>query len=127
MVLSEDGYYEVKASSKKNRLYIVITGFWSSPEVVPNYLSDLRKAANSLKPGFTVLADLRKMSTNPSSVMPIHEEGLSITREAGVKCSAAVITMDVNKYQMNRVYRQQMIEDRNFLTMEEAEEYLDQQ
>ena len=120
-------FYELRANSVKNRLYIKIIGFWQAPNVVPNYLSDIKEMTEHLRSGFSILADLREMRTCPASVVPIHEEGLQITKAAGVEYSAEVISDTIANMQMKKMYREHDVNDNKFGTIEEAEAFLDSQ
>ncbi len=123
--IASNALYEIHVLPEKNRMKIRIIGFWRNPEVVPDYLSDLDKATKLLTSGFTVLADLREMLTHPTSVLDIHERGFQITKEAGVRCSAEVIDYDMAKKQMDRMYRENMVKQNKFDTIEEATQFLD--
>ena len=120
-------FYELRANAVKNRLYIKVIGFWSAPKVVPNYLTDIKEATEHLRSGFSILADLREMRTSPASVVHIHEEGLKITKAAGVEYSAEVISDTITNMQMKKMYREHDVNDNKFKTIEEAEAFLDSQ
>ncbi|OKL39172.1 hypothetical protein A3841_04310 [Pontibacter flavimaris] len=92
--IARNQFYEIAYSAEKNRLYFRIDGYWKSPEVVPSYISDWKKALELTKPSFTLLADFRNMVTHPSSVKFLHQEVAEGLAKSGISNLAEVSPSD---------------------------------
>ncbi len=42
--IAKTAYYSIAVDTTKNRIYLTIIGFWKSPEIVPAYVEDMKKA-----------------------------------------------------------------------------------
>jgi len=119
-------YYEAGVEPSKNRLYIKVIGFWKNPEQVPNYVSDLRTAAEKLEPGFTILVDLRMMKPPATSVTPVHVEAQQMLVEHGLSRTAEVVGNAVLlELQLKKFAQESAMIKAEFNTPEEGEKWLD--
>ncbi|WP_018476378.1 hypothetical protein [Pontibacter roseus] len=119
--------YELSYSGLKNRVCFIIHGFWKSRENVPDLLNDWDKAIRFTRPGFTVITDMRTMITHPQSLNTLHEEAQIKVKQAGVLQVANIMPTDnIAKLQIGSLADKTLIPSRNFATVEEAEQWLDQ-
>jgi hypothetical protein len=89
--IAKTAYYSIDIDKTKNRIYLTIGGFWKNVTVVPNYFDDIKKAAQEVSPGFTILTDVSQMATPPSDVGSLHEKAQQVLIEAGLKKTAEII------------------------------------
>lgn len=78
-IIAQNPQYEISVVIPKNRAYLKIIGFWRNPEQVSSYLDDWEKAIAILRPGFTLLADVREMKIHPvlsATCMKRHKDWL---------------------------------------------------
>lgn len=90
-MIASNSYYDISVDVSRNRIYLVIKGYWQARELVPNYLADLENAATMLKPGFTVLANLTRMVTPAHEVSSLHLEAQKILVKSGLARSAEIL------------------------------------
>lgn len=111
----------------KNRIYIVMEGSHDVEEA--RRLKDAYlEATKVLKPGFTVLSDVSNYVPGSEEVQKIHAEVARIAKLAGVGKVARVIgNKPLGGMQIKRITTHSGgYDSRNFLTREEAEDYLDE-
>lgn len=89
--IAKTAYYSIAVDKTKNRIYLTIIGFWKSPEIVPAYVEDMKKACQEISPGFTVLADVTRMITPPAEVAAVHERAQQVTLAAGLRKTAEIL------------------------------------
>ena len=94
IAVSNNPYYELNYDRSKNRIYLKVNNYWRSPEVVPNYMADWKKAIDLARPGFTLLADCRNMLTHPTSVKEMHESVANRLAESNISYVAEVSPTD---------------------------------
>lgn len=125
-LVAKNQCYELLYMPAKNRLYLSIFGFWKSRSAVSQYLSDLKEALTLVKPGFTLLLDLRTMITHPQSVMSLHIEALALLQEAGLKKGACVNPSDrIATLQVDDTIMQSHLASQRFTSYPEAEAWLE--
>jgi hypothetical protein len=125
-IISDNKHYKIMVSPEKNRAYLTIHGFWRNKEAVPDYLQDWSKAVASLKAGFTLLTDASEMKTHPKDVQKLHEEAQALVLKAGVVKVAEILKDNITELQLNAVAKATQFPKKNFRTVEEAEEWLDE-
>ena len=119
--------YQIEVDSDKNRMYYTMRGFWNSPADFPDYSNDCDKGVAAVKPGFTLLVDIRDFKTPSLSVKPMFEERQRILKNAGLKKVAEVFSHDViAQMSLDSVARRSGMQKRNFTDMAEAEAWLDE-
>ena len=124
--ITDNPAYRLDVAPARNRAYLTIIGFWRSPEAVPNYLSDWKKALSYLQKGFTLLTDASQMKTHPQEVRKLHEQAQGLVLKAGVWKVAEVVKDDVAEMQMDSVAKTTQFPKKSFKSREEAEAWLDE-
>jgi hypothetical protein len=111
----------------KNRIYMVMEGSHDLDEAL-RLKEAYREATKVLKPGFTVLSDVSQYIPASDEVQRIHAEVARIAMQAGVGKVARVIgKKPLGGMQIKRITKNSGgYESRNFVTREEAEDYLDE-
>lgn len=125
--IAQTPQYKISVDKGKNRAYLTIVGFWRNPEEVPNYVSDWKKAVTMLRPGFTLLTDVREMKIHPASVRDVHEEAQKLLVNAGVRKVAELHADKVAEMQLDGVSKDSKMPKQNFSDPKEAELWLDEQ
>lgn len=125
ITIAHNDYYVLTVDEVKNRVSIKVIGFWPSPDSVPNYLEDWKTSLTHVTKGFTILSDLTEMKTHPSSLMPLHQAAIDLTSQAGYSFTAEVVKYDVAEMQMDRLYKEKMVEANKFDSIEAADRHLD--
>ncbi len=123
--IAENEYYEIKVDEIKNRIHLTVSGFWSKPEVVPNYVTDVEKAGGNAKSGFTIISDLRKMKAPPKEIEPLHEKAQTALIEAGLDRTAEVLSSAILKMATANYSDSTQMKKQTFSSLEEAENWLD--
>ncbi|HTF81448.1 MAG TPA: hypothetical protein VL947_06980 [Cytophagales bacterium] len=124
-IIADNSAYSISISIPKNRAYLKLVGFWRSPEVVPEYLSDWKKAVTQLDKGFSLLTDATDMKTHPQQVKKLHEEAQILVLSAGLAKVAEVVNNDITEYQLDSLAEATAFPKRTFRTVSEAENWLD--
>jgi hypothetical protein len=124
--VAKNEFYEFNVDIDKNRLYGTLTGFWKSPTQVPEYLTDLKAALDKLKPGFTILTDLRTMKPPTTDIGHLHMEAQQLVTESGVNKTAEVLGKAILiEMQLRKFGQGTSAIKAEFDTPEEAEAWLD--
>lgn len=124
--IADNKHYNIYVLPEKNRAYLKILGFWRSPEVVPEYLNDWKKALSHLKQGLTLLTDASEMKTHPMEVRKLHEQAQALLLKQNVMKVAEIIKDDVTEMQLDAVAKTTQFPKKNFTTVEAAEKWLDE-
>jgi hypothetical protein len=111
----------------KNRIYLVMEGSHDVEEA-RRLKEAYREATLVLKPGFTVLSDVSRYIPGSEEVQKVHAEVARIAKQAGVGKVARVIgEKPLGGMQIKRITKHSGgYESKNFVTREEAEDYLDE-
>lgn len=118
-------YYELMYNYSKNRIYLVIKGFWKNKEVVPLFLEDLQKALTLTTPGFTLLTDLSTMLTHPPRLSMLHIQAQNLVQAAGLGKAVRVIPSDrIATLQVEDISTKSLMPSKNFTSLQEAERWL---
>ena len=125
--IAKNDYYEIYVDQTKNRYYFLLVGLWQYPSEIPDYLDDIKKTADSLSPGFTGLADTRKIKMPAQKVMELHAKGFQIFGKAGLRKVAFVYDKTIIKIASEKVSKNGGVDEqlRLFKDMNEAEDWLD--
>jgi len=124
--IANNSHYTLSVNREKNRAYLKIKGFWSKRDLVPDYLSDWKKATGLLKRDFTLLTDASEMRTHPQDVRNLHEEAQGIIVKSGVVKIAEIVKDDIAEIQLNAMAKKTHLPKRNFRSLNEAEEWLNE-
>ncbi len=125
-MLTKTGVYTIYVSTKKNRLYITLLGFWLSPSVATNYVDDILKGIQFLRSPFTVLVDLRDMQTPGHLLKDLHIEAQKAFIEAGGTRSAEVIPERISlELELDDYASDSLIVRKTFKSIKSAEIWLD--
>lgn len=128
IVVAQNQCYELLYDSIKNRIYFIIKGFWKNKEAVPHYLNDMQKALKLVRPGFSLLSDLRTMITHPQRLCNLHIEAQTMLREAGLGRVASVEPVDrIATLQLKEIMSKSQLPLRRFTSCKEAEVWLSKQ
>jgi len=126
-VIAENEYYSIIVDEIKNRVYLTIVGFWEDMDVVPNFISDMTKASQSVSRGFTVLVDITQMKPPPKKVGEMHMKAQGIFLGAGLVKTAELLPANViAKMAVDRYSRESGMQKGSFSSREEAEKWLDE-
>lgn len=123
--ITQNNKYELKVDSEKNRAYLKVIGFWRNLDEVSDYIEDWKKALKHLKKDFTLLTDASEMKTHPQEVKVIHEQAQKLVVENGLKQVAEVVENVFTTAQLNKLANDSTMPKKNFISKEEAEEYLE--
>jgi hypothetical protein len=121
--------YEITTDRMKNRIYIALLGFWASRAEVPNYLSDIEKAAKELRKGFTVVVDITNVKPWVIEINALQEEAQKFLMKAGISNAVEVVADAdrLKKMTVNQISSKTGIEKKMFPSIEEADRWLDSQ
>lgn len=123
--IAKNSCYELMYDSVKNRVHLVINGFWKSIDSVPEYFQDWKRTLLFIRPGFTLLADLTNMITHPQSVADLRVQVKSLIVQAGIKKAALVEPKDrIAVLQNQYIIKQTNLPAKCFATVKEAEAWL---
>ncbi|UCC84492.1 MAG: hypothetical protein JSW46_06080 [Gemmatimonadota bacterium] len=116
----------VRVDEEKNRIYLFLEGFHDLDEAV-RMREAYGEAIASCRPGFTVLADVRRYKPGAAEVQEVHAEAVKLAEDAGVRAVARVLgETPLGGMQIDRIARTEgAYEARNFATYDEAEAFLD--
>lgn len=117
--------YQIRVNSTLNRMHLVLNGFWKSIDDVPAYCEDFGKALSRLKPGFTILADLRDFSSSVS-VAEVHVKVQTLAVKSGLSKTAEVIKKNnaIAKMATDNYSKNSGMKHATFTSIEEAEKWL---
>ena len=125
--IAENEYYSITVDEKKNRIYLTILGFWRDPDVVPNYVSDITKAGQSVSKDFTILTDITQMKPPPKNVGEIHMKAQKVLVDAGLDKTAELLPAHaIAQMAVDRYSRESGMKKGSFSSREEAEKWLDE-
>ncbi|MHC2991522.1 hypothetical protein OB13_07980 [Pontibacter sp. HJ8] len=126
ILIAKNDCYELFYSTGKNRIYLIILGFWKNRESVPGFLNDWDRALLHVQPSFTVLVDMRTMITHPQNMKSLHAEAQLKVKAAGVLQVANVMPSDkIASLQVGTIAEITQLPTSNFNTLQEAELWLD--
>lgn len=118
--------YHVRIDEARNRMVYERFEELTIAAELPFYLSDLQRALALLRPGFTVLADLRRTLGPNLHLLPLFMESHTMMMQAGIGMMAEVHPASHTMYQISQVVRAQThVPVRQFTSREEAEAFLD--
>ncbi len=123
--IAKNDYYELNVDKEKNRMYLKIIGFWTSKEVVPEYLLDIEKATKSVTRGFTIVSDLRGMNTPPKAIGALHEQAQRYLVLAGLDKTAEIVSSAILKLATKKYATTSQMAKKEFDNLSDAEKWLD--
>lgn len=116
--------YKVEFNQLKNQLLIELEGFISKEEAI-NYRKKSEDILNQIKPGFTFLADLRKLKVLPQESLGEIQKVRELSVIKGVIKGATVVNDLILRMQTRRTANEiEGFEEEYFLDIEEAKAYL---
>jgi hypothetical protein len=118
----------VEYNEIKNRVYLYMEGFHDLDEA-ERMKGEYEKAIEKCNPGFTVLADVSKYRPGSPEVQKVHAEAAKMATDAGVKKVARVVgETPLGGMQIDRITKTEgHYPSAHFVTMEEAEAYLNRE
>lgn len=118
--------YHVRVDEARNRMVYERFEELTIATELPHYLPDLQRALALLRPGFTVLADLRRTLGPNLHLMPVFLASHTLMMQAGIGMMAEVHPLSHTMYQISQAVRAQThVPTRQFTSREEAEAFLD--
>jgi hypothetical protein len=123
--IAQNEYYTMGVDRKKNRIYLIFSGYWKSPALVPNYVPDAKKALQMTSKGFTCLADVTKMKTPPDEIANLHIKMQSAYIQAGLRKTAEIVSSSVIKLLTSRLAQESGMLKKIFDNWDDAEAWLD--
>lgn len=125
-LIAKTDFYSLEIDKLKNRAYLTFTGFCSEPSDMPNFLDDIKKAAQGLKQGFTLLTDVTKIKTPPKEVAELHIKSQEIWITSGLSKTAEILPdTAIAKLALDRYSKTSGMEKEWFDNKNEAEAWLD--
>lgn len=119
--------YSISVDSSSNRIYYTMTGFWRNPQEFSDYLNDWNKAISQVKPGFTILTDVRNFKTPPASFKSMFDNMQKMLNEAGLRKTAELFGKDtVVELSLDSIAKSSGMKKRNFTDQAKAEAWLDE-
>jgi len=123
--VAKTDYYELNRDEAKNRAFFTFIGFWKDESVVPNFYNDCIKLLNSMKPGFTLLANLKNLKTPPQDIVDLFTKVQLAIIEKGVSKSAEVVDSMLVKVNVDESSDASGIQKRQFDNISDALTWLD--
>lgn len=124
--LANTEHYTLAVDARKNRIYVVIRGFWQEQPDFPEYQQLWNQLLSMVRPGFTVLADMSELKVRTQEWVQRHELIQQQIHAAGIVKAAEIIPEDVIvKMQFDHIGKQAGIPRRVFSDRTEAETWLD--
>ena len=67
-------HYELAFDPTENRVFWKVIGHWRSVDAVPDFDRHWNEITRQVRPGFTILADLREMNPMPEDVVELNQK-----------------------------------------------------
>ncbi|HLP48329.1 MAG TPA: hypothetical protein VK469_20480 [Candidatus Kapabacteria bacterium] len=129
VVYEEKDIYTITADLKKNRIHFFFQGQFDNVNKIPHYVEHSQKAVESLKKGFTILAEVVEGIKPPSitCTTPL-KKSLDMFKEKEVGKVAVFIPKGnlLHKMSLNVVSKLSGLTAKVFGSKEEAEAWLDE-
>ncbi len=94
-------------------------------DALPHYLADWQRALTLVRPGFTVLCDLRRTLGPNTKLLPIFQRARELMHAAGLAMMAEVHPRSATMMQMSRVLHERAaLPVQRFTDLQQAEEFL---
>lgn len=127
-VIAKSEYYTIETDVSKNRAYLTFTGFCNKADEMSCYLDDVTKAAQQLKPGFTLVTNAIDFKTPPAEVAALHEESQKIWIKKGLAKTAEIVSESaLTQMTLNRFSKSTGMKKKEFSQHQAAEAWLDSQ
>lgn len=124
--IADNPLYGIYVDSAKNRIYYRASGFWESVASVPDYLKHIEQTLEHVKPGFSMLVDIRQLEAHPKEVENLRKKAQQMAVKAGLKKSATVVPYDkISGTQFGFMTSDTGFPAGNFETRQQAENWLD--
>jgi len=115
---------EVRVDPAKNRLYLLLRGFWSE-EMAAAVSARVKQQAKALKPGFSIINDISQLKIGPPGAAAIVKECQEWLGAQGAGRVVRIVADDnpLAKIQFKRT-SQEVYEANMATTVQEAEQML---
>jgi len=124
-IIATNQYYEIRFDAKKNRAYLRGTGFWTT-EIAQQYIADTIKYLRLVKPGFTIVSDVRELLTQKQEVQAIIEQSQKLGMASGLFKAASVVPKDfITEFQLDTMSQNTNAPKGKFASVIDAEIWLD--
>ena len=126
-LIAKTDFYSLEIDKLKNRAYLTFTGFCSKPSDMPDFLDDVKKAAQGLRQAFTLLTDVTEMKTPPKDVAELHIKSQEIWIASGLSKTAEILPeTTIEKLAVDRYSKITGMKKEWFTNKNEAEVWLDE-
>jgi hypothetical protein len=117
--------YQIKADTIKNVMYVLLKGFLNETNVKET-VSQIRRAADSLRPGFVIVNDIAEFFPTSPKVADEISKVQAYVSQKGCKKTIRIVGNVLSKHQVKKCHETvhagyEVIE---VSTLEEAERYL---
>ncbi|WP_192821417.1 hypothetical protein [Rufibacter sp. LB8] len=92
--IAQNFFYELAVDPVKNRIYFKVFGSWSKEKDVPLYVEHWKQALALVKPGFSLLSDIREGREYGVGVRALHLRVQKMIVAAGLSQVAEVHTLN---------------------------------
>jgi hypothetical protein len=124
--IAQNSFYQLAVHQEKNRMYLKVAGTWSHVQEVPLYLQHLKEALALVKPGFSIITDIRELEFYSPVVKQMHLKAQKMTVKAGIFQLAEVHYPHTTVNELSVSMAQESKIPLNiFDSMEDAEAWLD--
>ncbi len=124
--VAKNDYYSLEVDDEKNRIYLAVKGRWKDAQVAPNYVSDIEKAANCVKSGFTIVANLTEMKPPSKEVGALHLAAQETLVKAGLSKTAEIVASALLQLSVDRYANESGMDKMVFDDRAKAEKWLDE-
>ncbi|WP_338791675.1 hypothetical protein [Bernardetia sp. MNP-M8] len=126
--IAKTQYYHIQIDKTKNRAYFYVLAPWNGIEDFPTFFEEWKQAVESLETNFTILSDLKVMPILSKEIAALFSKTHNYFTEKGLFHVAEVAAInDISNIQIDRLEDKNKIPKNMFPSLEEAEEYLNQQ
>lgn len=82
--IAKNSFYHISLNTDKNRIYMKMCGTWETKSQVPHFLKDITLALATVKPGFSVVSDIRELEECSIDAQELHVQWQKQSVEAGI-------------------------------------------
>ncbi len=126
--IAKTEYYHIQIDKTKNRAYFYVLAPWSGIEDFSTFFEEWKQAVELLETNFTILSDLRVMPILSKEIEALFSKTHNYFIEKGLFHVAEVAAInDISNIQIDRLENKNNIPKNMFPSLEQAEEYLNQQ
>jgi hypothetical protein len=119
-------HYAIDIDQQKNRVYLVLQGFWQHKSSVENFLEDIQTALEKVQDNFTLIVDLTHYDGTSSGMHNIHVEAQKLAKQKHLSKIAEIFSENQMVKMFSEMYSKESgINTMAFKSMDHAERWLD--